>query len=184
MIAMIAEWDLHDCLLYLNENEIEDEMIIEKMGIKKHTMNQWWKTKKTNPKSLAILRKWCEDFAPVEWTCPYDIPTQGMYMSALERKMHHLKKTHQKGKVADHMYWTTHTHFLPDWIQKEYCSAKGDYARCRDNKNYYTDGLPITKKRHWAVKPPDPKIVVKIVAMFHPDERVRDHFISVTLRDS
>ena len=184
MIATIADWDLHTCLLYLNDQNITDEMIMDKMSIKKHTMNQWWKTNRTNPKPLAILRKWCEEFAPIEWSCPFDRPTVEMFVSALK-----VRRKQVRDMFPDEWesHWTTHTHLLSKEIKDmEYSWGSADSYLFTIDKHpkYYEWGLPITKKRYFSVGHVSDKTAQRWVSKFHPDERIRNHFTSVLLKET
>ena len=78
--------DILDILDILHlQNNLTDEEIMEIAGIKgKDTYARWWQGTKPSGKAYGKLLIAARKLLPIEFVCPYGIPTEEMFRHALE----------------------------------------------------------------------------------------------------
>lgn len=155
--------DIIDCLITLEKYSITDEQIVEKMGCNKSTIQSWWKNQKASPRYLAKMQKFCAEFLPISIQLKFDRPTEEMFCDALHNAIKQLGDTSVDERRS--LCWIRH---------------KLGY------KGYYDKGIPATTKRfgdsfrgHWPKPAIETEYAQELCSKFHPDEGIRNYFISV-----
>ncbi len=170
--------DIREILDSLEAHGLTDKEIMEIAGIKdKDTLTRWWGGTKPRPKSHGKLWIHLQSLAPVDETCPYGIPTREMFLHALELRLigligkyPHLKNTYYHWKNFDSYKDITQQEW-DDWF-----SLNSHKERLFKHKLYYDIGHTVKGKwrdRHYEILD---EFKIRIVAEFHDDERIRNHF--------
>ena len=161
----MQKMDIHDCLIYLENRDVTNEEIMEKMGCNKTTIQRWWISNKSTPKYLAKMQKWCQESQPLSNLYVGLRPPERFYLEALENA--DILKGHETKK----------------------------YRILRNNlncPNHYDRGTPAGRSKAMMMKSPchpayprprpENEDILRICSEFHPEERVRNHFTSELLR--
>ena len=153
---MLDNMDIVDCLIFLETEGFTSEQIQEKMGCNRSTLSDWWKKNKSSPRYLQKMRKWCQEFIPVEQMFVGVRPPKDMFLEALDMAC----------ETDNSMY--TQIRFKMGW------------------KTYYEKGIPAAKghrtiqnhpyKRWYHQDRPPTELVREIIAEFHPNKRIREAF--------
>ena len=140
-----------ELLLFLEEHDVTDEQILEKMDITQSTLNRWWKKNSCPARNLAKLRIWCATFVPITETYYGDRPPEYLFAQALacapdERPYGYHKKNMQ----------------YPNYYN---CGIPaGTSSRMIRNHPF----------RSWQNKPkPSTEFVILTLASWHPEKSVR-----------
>lgn len=162
---MMQKMDIQDCLIYLENRDVTNEEIMERMGCNKTTIQRWWNSNKSTPKYLAKMQKWCQESQPLSDLYVGLRPPERFYIEALENAK--ILKGHETKK-----YNILHTELS---CPKHY--DRGTLGGSSRNKAMKSFCHPIfTRPR------PKTEDIIRICSEFHPEERVRNHFTSELLR--
>ena len=110
--------DILDILEILSvQNGWSDEKIMQTAGIKgKDTYAKWWQGTKPSGKAFGKLFIEARKLLPVEFVCPYGIPTEEMFRHALELRLMALENDYPELKGS-----RSHWHSFSKYEQFSEC---------------------------------------------------------------
>ena len=163
MSVMLNKMDIHDCLIFLENQGVTKAEINERLDLHRTTINNWWKTNNTNPEYLGKMRKWCGEFIPIEDHFYGKKPPEDIFHEAVARAVRTLKK---EGASVDEI------------------RPYGILLRCMEYPKFYDRGIPPATSRGRAnrlrtmggAQPPEIEQIQQIIADYHPEKRLRDYF--------
>jgi len=170
--------DIREILNSLEAHGLTDKEIMEIAGIKdKDTLTRWWGGTNPRPKSHGKLWLHLQSLAPVDETCPYGIPTQEMFLHALELRLNGLygKYPHLKTQM-NHWRDFKRNKEIPDEDWRDAMSLPVHKERLFKKKHYYDLGWTDEKswcRSHYEI---NEETKIRIVAEYHDDARIRNHF--------
>lgn len=193
MLVMLDNMDIHDCLIYLEENGVTNAQIIEKMGCNRTTVNDWWKTNKASPRYLAKMRKFCTEYVPIPDLILCDKPPKYMFEDALKNQMQYLHDNPDEDEKYGEAGYFSGRYFSDESNQKMAydlgCLKSLNYLM--GYPDFYDSGIPpkptrryVKYKTWYHQTAPNAKFKQLLCSIAHPDKRVRDYFTSVLQKET
>lgn len=171
---MLHKMDIHDCLIFLENQGLTEADIQERMGLHRTTISRWWKTNNPSPKLLAKMRKWCGEFIPIEDHFYGKKPPENIFHEAVTNAYYELENDGDKRHESTHPWSILRI---------------GYYHHKMMWPNYYDRGIPAASSRAMAMRCPyrgtyrtdPPKIehIQQIIADYHPDRRIKEYFMKL-----
>lgn len=171
--------EIRELLLKLeDEYEYTRKEIMDIAKIKdKDTITRWFKKGRADAKAHARLWIHLQSLEPVEFSCPYGIPLENMFVHAMNLQEISMRERYPEIERLHHWSWMKKEYPDVDELEwKRYRQIKFHRERLLKHKHYYDIGW--VDKKSWNMRQYGISDEVKIwtVATYHDDERLRNHF--------
>tara|TARA_B100001564_G_C20594732_1_gene649648 strand:+ start:375 stop:911 length:537 start_codon:yes stop_codon:yes gene_type:complete len=175
--------EIRELLLKLeDEYEYTRTQIMEIAKIKdKDTITRWFKKGRADAKAHARLWIHLQSLEPVEFSCPYGIPLENMFVHAMNLQEISMRERYPEIATSTgwHYSWMKEKYPEIDETEyKRYCQIKHHRARLLKHKHYYDIGWTDKKSFRNAHYGISDEIKIWTVANYHDDKRLRNHFNS------
>jgi len=172
---MLNKMDIHDCLIFLENQGVTKAEINERLDLHRTTINNWWKTNNTNPEYLGKMRKWCGEFIPIEDHFYGKKPPKNIFHEAVTNAYYTLHSQIDFKDDFKNMTCPLYQYFKRNRI--------AIFLRCMEIPHFYARGCPPSRTKrpkaghsYYGDKMPSIEEIYRIIADYHPLKRFRDYF--------